>query len=246
MAALMNNLVGDGNGYIGDVDLEPEVANTVSLTGDWHDAEKTKWGVKVTGYYTYVDDYIDAKRCDFGQCSEANETARSGFVLLQYTNQSAQLYGFDISGHILVGKWERVGSFTGSGVVNYVRGENLSTGDNLYNIMPLNAKLAVVHNLGGWSTTSEFIIVAEKSHLSGVRNEVRTGGYWLMNLRTSYEWKHARLDFAIENLLDRFYSNPLGGAYVGQGASMTTNGIPWGVPVPGMGRSFNVALSLHF
>jgi len=39
---------------------------------------------------------------------------------------------------------------------------------------------------------------------------------------------------------------PLGGAYVGQGNSMTTNGIPWGVAVPGMGRSFNVSLNLRF
>jgi hypothetical protein len=30
---------------------------------------------------------------------------------------------------------------------------------------------------------------------------------------------------------------PLGGAYVGQGTTMSTNGIPWGVAVPGMGRS---------
>jgi iron complex outermembrane recepter protein len=246
MAALMNNFVGDGNGYIGDVGLDPEVANTVSLTGDWHDAGQKRWGVKVTGYYTYVHDYIDAKRCDFGQCSEANETADTGFVLLRYANQSAQLYGLDLSGHLLLGKWDGIGSFTGSGVLNYVRGENLSTGDNLYNIMPLNAKLAVMHNLGGWTTTSEIMVVDEKSHVSHVRNEVRTDGYWLMNLRSSYEWKHARLDFAIENLFDRFYSNPLGGAYVGQGASMTTSGIPWGVPVPGMGRSFNVALNLFF
>ena len=71
MAALMNNLVGDGNGYIGNVDLKPEVANTVSVTGDWHDAARERWGIKATGYYTYVQDYIDARRCDFGQCSAA-------------------------------------------------------------------------------------------------------------------------------------------------------------------------------
>ena len=75
---------------------------------------------------------------------------------------------------------------------------------------------------------------------------MQTGGYSLFNLRSSYEWKHARLDVGIENVFNRFYSMPLGGAYVGQGASMTTNGIPWGIPVPGMGRSFNVALNVFF
>jgi iron complex outermembrane recepter protein len=246
MAALMNNFAGDGNGYLGDTSLKPEVANTFSVTGDWHDVGKEQWGLKATGYYTYVEDYIDAQRCDFGQCSQANQSATTGFVLLQYANQSAQLYGLDLSGQALLGKSNVYGSFTGTGLLNWVRGGNLETGDNLYNIMPLNGKLALVHRLGGWSSTAEVQGVAGKREVSQVRNEVRTAGYWLLNLRSSYEWKYARLDVGIENLLDRFYSLPLGGAYIGQGPSMTTNGIPWGVPVPGMGRSINVALNFRF
>jgi len=246
MAALMNNFAGDGNGYIGNVDLKPEVANTFSVTGDWHDTDKKRWGLKATGYYTYVQDYIDARRCDFGQCSPANATTTTGFVLLQYVNQSAQLYGVDLSGNLLLVESGNYGSLTGTALLNYIRGENRSTGDNLYNIMPLNTKLAVVHRLGGWTNTIEFQAVADKENVSHVRNEVQTGGYSLFNLRSSYEWKYARLDFGIENLFNRFYSMPLGGAYVGQGSSMTTNGIPWGVPVPGMGRSFNFALNMHF
>jgi iron complex outermembrane receptor protein len=167
-------------------------------------------------------------------------------VLLQYVNQSAQLFGLDLSGHVLLGETRDYGSFTGTGMLNYVRGENLTTDDNLYNIMPLNAKLAVVHRLGGLTNTAEVMLVTAKTEVSRVRNEVRTGGYSLFNLRGSYEWKYARLDISIENIFDRFYSMPLGGAYVGQGSSMTSNGIPWGVPVPGMGRSINVALNVRF
>jgi iron complex outermembrane receptor protein len=112
--------------------------------------------------------------------------------------------------------------------------------------MPLNVKLAVIHRLGGWATVVEFQTVASKTHVSQVRDEMRTGAYSLLNLRSSYEWKHVRLDIGIENVFNRFYSMPLGGAYVGQGASMTSNGIPWGVPIPGVGRSINVALNVHF
>ena len=246
MAALMNNLAGDGNGYIGRVDLRPEVAYTASLTGDWHDAARKRWGVKATGHYTLVHDFIDARRCDFGQCSADGESATTGFVPLQYANQSARLYGVDLSGDLLLARSEAYGSLTGTGSLSYVRGDNLSTGDGLYNIMPLNGTLALVHRLGTWNSTAEVQAVAAKRHVSQVRNEIGTGAYWLLNLRTSYEWKYVRLDLSVENLLDRFYANPLGGAYVGQGPSMTTNGIPWGVPVPGRGRSFNVALNLHF
>jgi iron complex outermembrane receptor protein len=247
MAALMNNFVGDGNGYIGNVDLKPEVANTLSATGDWHDADREQWGLKATGYYTYVNDYIDAQRCNFGQCGGTpNVIATTGFVNLQYVNQSALLYGMDVSGHILLRKTSDYGSFTGTGLLNYTRGENQTTGDNLYHIMPLNVKLAVVQRLSTWTNTAEVQMVAAKTQVSQVRDEVQTSGYSLFNLRSNYEWKQARLDFGIENLFNKFYSMPLGGAYLGQGESMGINNIPWGVTIPGMGRSINAALNVHF
>jgi hypothetical protein len=58
--------------------------------------------------------------------------------------------------------------------------------------------------------------------------------------------KFVRVDLAIENLLNQAYTNPQGGAYLGQGPSMTTQGIPWGVVVPGRGRSFNFACLITY
>jgi iron complex outermembrane receptor protein len=152
----------------------------------------------------------------------------------------------DLSGHLLVAETQKHGSFTVTGLMNFVRGENRTTGDDLYNIMPWNLKLALVHRLAGWSGVAEFQTVAAKTHVSQVRNEMQTGAYRLLHLRSSYDWKHMRLDASIENVFNSFYSMPLGGAYVGQGASMTSNGIPWGTPIPGMGRSFHVALNVRF
>jgi len=248
MATVMNNFAGDGNGYVGNLNLQPEVAHTFSASGDWHDAGKEKWDLKATGYYTYVHDYIYAQRCNFSNCgSIANLTATTGFVNLQYVNQTAQLYGIDVSGHMFLGKTSGYGSFTGTAVLSYVRGEDLTTGDNLYNMMPLNTKLAVVESLGVWTNTAEVQLVAAKTHVSQVVNEVPTTGYGLFNLRSSSQLtKKIRIDFDIENVLNRYYEQPLGGAYVGQGNTMALNTMPWGVNVPGMGRSVNVALSVRF
>ena len=247
MAALMNNFVGDGNAYIGNLDLKPEVAHAFSTTFDWHDAKKKTWGVKATGYVTVVDDFIDAKRCDLPGCGGAtNLTKSNGYVSLQYVNQSARLHGFDLSGHSLLGRSDDWGSFTLTGALNYVRGVNRTTGDNLYHMMPLNTKLALVHRLNGWTATAEVQWVEDKTKVSQVRNEVPTGDYSLFNLRSSYEWKHARIDIGVDNVFDTFYLLPLGGAYLGQGNSMTSNGVPWGMSVPGKGRSVNVALNLNF
>ncbi|MEJ2715518.1 MAG: TonB-dependent receptor, partial [Acidihalobacter sp.] len=45
MAAVMNNLVGDGNGYVGNLNLKPEVAYTANVKGNWTDAENARWKV---------------------------------------------------------------------------------------------------------------------------------------------------------------------------------------------------------
>jgi iron complex outermembrane recepter protein len=89
-------------------------------------------------------------------------------------------------------------------------------------------------------------LVSAKKTVSTVRQEVKTNGYGLLNLRSSYEWKQVRLDVALENALNKMYFMPLGGAYSGQGMTMSTQGIAWGVPVPGMGRSFNTGVTVKF
>ena len=58
------------------------------------------------------------------------------------------------------------------------------------------------------------------------------------------------VDFGIENLFDKLYYLPLGGAYTGQGTIMTNfallNYPQWGTAVPGMGRSFYAGVNYKF
>ena len=245
MAAVMNNFVGDGNGYIGNIDLEPEKAHTLSATFDWHAADRN-WWLKATPYYTEVTDYIDAIRCTTGAaCTPTNSGTTNQFVVLKYANQSARLYGLDLSGHMPLANGG-FGQFALKGLINFTNGKNRDTGDNLYNIMPLNAKATLTHQLGGWNNAVELVMVSAKDETSDVRNEIETAGYGLTNLRTSYTWKQLRVDLGVENLFDKYYASPLGGAYVGQGTTMSTNGIPWGVAVPGMGRSIYAGFNLKF
>ncbi|MBS1132819.1 MAG: TonB-dependent receptor, partial [Proteobacteria bacterium] len=137
MAAVMNNMVGDGNGYIGDIDLKPETAYTAAATFDWHATDRS-WEIKATPFYTRVNDYIDAIRCPVGaSCTPVNRTTTNQFVVLQYANQEAALYGLDLSGRMPLAK-TGIGDFGFTGLLNYTHGENLDTNDGLYNIMPLN------------------------------------------------------------------------------------------------------------
>jgi len=246
MAMRMINMAGDGNGYVGNLNLEPEVAHTVSATFDFHDSGKKKWELKATPYYSYISNYIDAERCVSANanCGAANQTDTTEFVYLQFVNQSASIYGVDLSGHLSLVDESRIGSFSATGMMNYVRGKNETTNDNLYNTMPLNGKAALVHRLSGWTNTVEVEMVGAKTKVSQVRNELKTAGYSLLNLRSSYVWKHVRIDLGAENLLDRFYNDPLGGVYLGQGETMSGTGIAWGLSAPGMGRSFYTGVTI--
>ncbi|MCB1617174.1 MAG: TonB-dependent receptor, partial [Pseudomonadales bacterium] len=212
-----------------------------------------QWELRVTPYYTRVNDYIDA-------------VARPGFAaeqfnVLQYANQSARLYGLDVSGRLALAAtaWGQWGL---SGLLNYTRGENRDTGDHLYNIMPLNARVSLTHQYGGWDNALEWVGVKGKKEVSDARNEIKTPGYGLVNLRSGHAWQKLRVDVGVENLFDRMYYLPLGGAYVGEGATMSFNkeagnvarsgmGLSgtqsmWGTAVPGMGRSIYAGISYSF
>ncbi len=244
------NMAGDGNGYVGNVDLEPEVAHTFSLTTDWHDSQQKDWGVTLTPYISYIDDYIDAERCSGGGmmslCIADNLTRIDGFVYLQYQNISAKLYGIDFSAHKHLYQSKKLGALQGETVINYVRGKNRDNGDDLYNIMPLNATFSLQHTMRDWHNTVEWQLVSAKNKVSDERNEQQTSGYGLLHIRTGYQWDNVRIDFGIENVFDKFYSEPLGGAYTGQGVTLTANGVPWGITVPGMGRSFYTGINYQF
>jgi iron complex outermembrane receptor protein len=257
MASTMNNYAGDGNGYVGNANLKPETAYTLSTAANWNDASKEIWGVRLNPYYTYVDNYIDAQCNGYSTRTRTpveSACAVNKFRILQYTNQRAELYGVDLSGYRSLGKVVGYGEFKLTGNVSYVQGENKATGDNLYNIMPLNARVALIQKIGSWTNALEGQFVTAKEDVSAVRNEMKTGGYSLFNLRASYEEKKYRFTAGIDNLFDKFYYLPQGGAYLGQGTTMmmgpdvgiATQIPPWGRGVPGMGRSFNVGVNVKF
>jgi len=248
MAVNMNGWFGDGNGYTGNLDLRPEVAHTLSATAGWHDTAKKGSELKVTPYLTRVRNYIDVERCPAiadgsDGCTAANLTATYGFVTVQFANYAARLYGVDGLERAPLGGYTKVGGFALGGVMGYVRGKNLDTGDNLYHMMPVHGDLALEHHRGEWSSALDFQAVDAKTDVQAVRNELPTPGYALLNLRSGYRWKLVesaglRLDAGFRNLTNRRYDPPLGGRY-------------WAVPagsssVPGMGRSFYTGLTFEF
>lgn len=247
MAAIMNNTVGDGNGYFGNPNLKPETAYTASAVYDLH-TEERDYMIKASPFYSYVENYIDAVQWSGNSVIGAPNTMLlpNQFVTMRYVNQNANLAGIDLDGQMPLAKTD-FGRFSAQGLFNWTYGKNLVTGYGLYNVMPVNGKLNVTHQYGGWDNQIQLIAVASKNNfLSVERNEIPTPGYFLTNLKASYSWQKYRVDAGINNLFNTFYYQPLGGAYLGQGKTMSMNGVPWGTAVPGMGISYYTALNIKF
>jgi iron complex outermembrane receptor protein len=250
MAMNMIGWFGDGNGHVGNLDLKPEKAHTVSFTAGWHDPTQRIWSVKVSPYASYVQDYIDVDRCATATClasNPANLTAKTGFVYLRFANHDATLYGVNLEARLAV--WDNVAYGRGEfrGLLSYTEGQR-ADGINLYHMMPINAKLALDHRLGGWINSIEVQLVGSKNLVSQVRNELTTPSYALVNLRTGYQWEHVRLDLGVDNLLNQNYYLPLGGADLVDYkiVSMMGTSPAYGFNVKGPGRSINGRLSVSF
>ncbi|NTU97118.1 MAG: TonB-dependent receptor [Chlorobiaceae bacterium] len=238
MCSGMVNWFGDGNGYVGNLDLEPEVAHTVSFTAGWHDSGRKTWELKVTPYYTYISDYIGVKK--IGE-KLFNVEKRN---ILQFDNHDAEIYGIDLSGMVSLWNSEGFGSGQLRGVVGYVHGRDLDNGTNLYHMMPLNGLLTLEQSIKGWTNAVEVQLVGSKTLVDDLRLEPETEGYTLVNIRTSYQWKNLRIDAGVTNLFDAFHHLPLGG--INYDNFLFTKPAGQIYPLAGMGRSFNIGVTQSF
>ena len=228
MAMAMIGWFGDGNGYVGNIDLKPEIAHTLSVTADWHDAEKAVWNVKLTPFYTRVNDFIDVDVLGAGVMVPR---------LLRFANHDAHLYGVNLSWQASAWESPAYGNGEFSGKFDWTRGKRDAGGD-LYHIMPANLTLALGQKLNAWTNTAELKVIGTKSDTDARRLEPETAGYALVNIATRYQFANGlSLQAAVRNLFDRFYVLPLGGLNL---AATPT------VPLSGQGRSIDLGLNLKF
>ena len=238
MASGMIGWFGDGNYYLGSVGLKPEIAHTFSGTASWRGAVRKPWELKLTPYETRVQGYVDVDTL------ATTMYGMSTFAQLRFANHSARIYGADFSGGTTVWNGDQWGRGRLSGVAGWLHGERLDTGTGLYQMMPLNLRMAFDEELKGWTAGVGVQAVERKSRVDPHRYEQPTPGYALFNLRTGYRRGLLRMGAAADNLLNRDYELPLGGVNFDDFmASMWMAQIK---PLTGRGRSGSFSLTAQF
>ncbi|MDI2091405.1 TonB-dependent receptor [Commensalibacter oyaizuii] len=237
MAMKMLGWFGDGNGYVGNINLKPEVGNTISTTLTVHDPKQEIWEVKIQPFYTYIHHYINVNY--LGKI--AGRGALKTVSALQFANHNAQIYGVNSSGSYKLWDNKNYGKGLIQGNLNWVKGTDLTNHNNLYHMMPVNGTLSLNETVGPWTGRVEVNFVNTKSLIDPLRREPKTPGYILLNLGGSYSWNMFRVDAGIDNVMNKKYYLPLGGMSLGD--LIATNTVR---AVPGIGRSFNVSLTASF
>ncbi len=243
MVSSMIGWFGDGNYYVGNIDLKPEVAHTVSGTLVLHDRLNAVWRVKLTPYATRIHDYIDVNTLTTIAQGE------STFAQLRFANHPAVIYGGDLSGDVAVWKSARLGKGTLSAVGGWLHGERLDTHTGLYEMMPPNLRVNLddaikLRSGGGWTGGVGVYAVDRKSNVDPQRLEQPTPGYALFNLHAGYGRPHLEMSAGVNNLLNKEYEMPLGGVdmdnFLASGSESKVE------PVTGRGRSVYFSATVRF
>lgn len=231
MDMLMINWFGDGNGYVGNINLRPEVAQKVSASFIAHDEGNKDWEVRLTPYYSKVNNFIDADL--IGKSMGAN--------YLRFANHDATIFGSDLSVKSSVLRHNNFGDVDVKVIASYTKGYRRDGKADLYHIMPLNGKVLLEHSSGKWKSDLVAYLVDKKKQVNELRSEPVTPGYAIFDIGTSYNvTKLIRIDLGVSNLLDHKYGLPLGGV------DLVNRTIDSRSAVSGMGRSVNGAVSVDF
>lgn len=253
----INAGLGDGNNYVGDPELDPEISRGIEAGLDWNG---DSFSFEPRLFYRRISDYIQgapvAGVCDYASDGAINSDGEALVCVSrlangdespkQFANVDAKIYGFDARfGYHLDARW------TLDGVVSLVRGRRRDTGDNLYRIAPPRLTLGLERRDGMSGLRLETVLVRRQDKLArslldadNLGGRLDTGdvpGYALVNLLYSRAWPRygLRLGAGVENLLDKDYADALSGFN-----RVAESDVRVGERIPGPGR--NAWLSLNY
>lgn len=193
----------DGRSYIGDLDLDEERSNEITI-GFGKDVGRFTISPQV--FFKRVDGYIQGVPST-NMVANMVSQMMSGNPALQFSNVDAEIYGAD-----LAWKYELSERWYLDGIASWARGKRRDVKDNLYRLAPPNASVGVTWENAGLSVTTELVAYAKQDKVSVYNNEQRTPGYELVNATLIWNATDSlRVEARVDNLLDETYQDHVAG-----------------------------------
>jgi len=239
MSATMIGWFGDGNGYIGDTNLKPETANTISASYNKALADN-RWVFSGNLWYSKLNNYIDANPV---RPSDRPNAAGQPRNILQFTNIDATLYGAQLE---LTGKLHNSsqwGEWQLNASASNTRGSRDDSRQPLYQIMPWQSSVALQQTMGQVESSLTWQWVDDKTRLDANRLENPTQSYHLVSFDTQISWNKLTLGLEVSNVFNQHYQQPLGGVNIAQFKNDASRGFE---QMYGKGRSVNLYTRIGF
>ncbi|WP_422357512.1 TonB-dependent receptor plug domain-containing protein [Qipengyuania flava] len=229
----------DGNIYVGNQALEPEVAYTLEAGADFNGEVFT---FRPTAYYRRVNDFIQGKPFDatvgvLDTPVEMVANMNGDPTPLTFRNVDAEFYGVDLdftvrpTARILI-----------DGTMNYVRGMRRDIDDDLYRVPPLNGRISIAYEGDRIAIGGELTGAADQNAVSVSNDEDTSEGYVIAGLFAQFRLSdEVKLEAGVENIFDTFYQPHLAGRNRVQASD-----VPLGERLPGYGRGVWIRASANF
>jgi iron complex outermembrane receptor protein len=236
MSTTMIGWYGDANGYIGNPDLSAETAHTLSMA---YKRVQDDLAFTATAWYSDINNYIDANVVSSFNRTSIDSNRRH---ILQFANVDATLFGARIDAEYQITE-NRSGKWLLNANISATRGERDDNDQALYQIKPLQTKLALQQQLGDWQNSLSWLWVASKDRVDEQHLENTADSYTLLNLSSNIQWQNATMTIAVKNLLDEYYQLPLGGVSIAEYKADNSNRFQ---QIAGAGRSLELNVSYAF
>lgn len=229
----------DGNIYVGNQALEPEVAWIAEAGFDFANDWLT---LRPTVYYRRIDDFIQGTPFDatpgvLNSPVEMIANMNGDPTPLMFRNTDAELYGADLD---FVAR--PLANLELAGTASIVRGERRDIADDLYRIPPANLRLSATWASDRLALGAELFAAADQTRVSQTNSELPGDGFATLGLfgRLSLT-EGLAIEAGVENLLGEEYAPHLAGR-----SRVGASDVPLLERLPGPGRGVWARLIAQF
>jgi iron complex outermembrane receptor protein len=229
----------DGNIYVGNPGLRPEVAY---IAEGGFDLVNDRLTLRPTVFYRRVSNFIQGTPFDdtpgvINSVVEMVSAANGDPTPLKFRNTSAQLYGADVDFVLRL-----VAQVEVAGTASFVRGQRRDIADDLYRIPPANLRLSATWANDRLALGAEVFAAANQPKVSRTNDEETGDGFATVGLFARYAVTEAvAVEAGVENLFNASYAPHLAGR-----SRVGASDVPLLDRLPGAGRGVWARLTARF